>query len=145
MAGSDKWYELRVRVTVGDRESCHARDQVKATRPGGARVHHQPVAISVNQLLVRMAVDDHVGVVPGQKLLRLWAADLVPVADVDAETIEHAIDRLLQPRIAWVITISMDGLNRGDERELVQDIVAAHVTSVKNQIHAGEGPVNFGA
>ena len=123
------------RATLG-RDRTAAGPPRRDSRPSGRRR-------STTSCLMRVAVHDHVGVVARQQLGRRRAADLVAVAHVDA----HAADR--RSRSTSVSRGSPGGSvlpytarTGAISCELVEDLVAADVAGVQDQLDARERGVH---
>lgn len=92
-----------------------------------------------------VAEDHDISVVTSRQLLRGRASDFVAVTDVHPDAVDGNDDFLAQPRLTWRVGVAEHGFDRRDQSELVQNVGAADVTRVKNEIDAGQRLVNAGS
>ncbi len=84
-----------------------------------------------------VAEDDDVAVVAGEQLLRRRAAELVAVRDIDAQAAgRDGLTRLERP--ARRVDVTVDGRDRGDCPQFVEDVPAADVSGVEDPAHSPE-------
>lgn len=60
------------------------------------------------------------------------------MAHVNPQVGNDDVDRGHEPRVPRFVRIAEHRVHRRDDRQLVQDLVTADVTSVKNQLDAGQ-------
>lgn len=89
-----------------------------------------------------MPIHDHLGRITSQQPGGLWNAKLVTVTDVDTQATDNDVDRGREPWVRRIVGVAMDRVYRGDQREFVEDLVAADVTGVENELHSTKGIVN---
>ena len=87
---------------------------------------------------MRVAVDDHVRVVTREEARRSGAAELVTVADVDADAVDFEMSCLRQMRISGIIDVAVHGLNRRELPQLVENARGADVSGVNDQVGAAK-------
>jgi len=88
-----------------------------------------------DQLLVGVAVYNDVRVGVGlDQLLRLGPAQLIAMTHVQAEFLEHLFESQWQVRIADRVAVAGDRVDRSDRPQLVQDVIAADVAGVKDEV-----------
>jgi hypothetical protein len=92
---------------------------------------------------VRVAVNDDVGRITSKELRRLRDTELVAVAHMDLQSADFDVDRRWKARIAGTVSVAEDRLDWCDDREFVEDLVAADVAGVKDQFDTGEGGVDL--
>lgn len=83
---------------------------------------------------MRVAKDDHIGVVARSKLCRSRTADFVTVADVHANTVDFKDDFFAQAGLTRRVCVAEDSVDWGNQSELVEDAGAANITGVKDQL-----------
>ena len=124
-------------------EDREARLQVEARRTGSAGIHDQAAICLHDQGRVRVAVHDDVGRITSEQLLGPGDAELVSMADVDAETVDGHVDRRAQAGVARCVGVSVNSMHRRDDGEFVEDLVAADVARVEDQLNPLERFVDF--
>ena len=67
------------------------------------------------------------------------------VAHVNGDAADHALDRLHQLSVAGSVRVAVHGEHRSDQRELVENLVAPHVTRVEDELHPRERLVHLRA
>ena len=93
---------------------------------------------------MRVAVDDDIGIVSSSEFRRGWASNLVTVTDVDPDAIDRDDDFLAQPRFTGGIGVAEDGPDRRNQSQLVQDVGAADIPRMKNEIDPRQRVVDAG-
>lgn len=93
---------------------------------------------------MRMAMDNHVGCITRQEFLRLGGAEFMAVTDMNTKTADDNVDRFAQSWIPGVVRVAIDGVHRCNEGELVEDLVAAHVAGVEDELNVSKGRVHLG-
>src|SRR5688572_2777413 len=106
------------------RQDGDAGLQVEAAGAGSTRVHDQRAARALDQRLVRMAVDDDVGAVGGEKPGRRRAPELVAVADVHVQALERQVDARREAWLAGTIGVAIDRVHRRDRAQLGENLPA---------------------
>ena len=87
---------------------------------------------------MRVAVDDQVRVVTREEARGSGAAELVTVADVDADSPHFEIQYLRQLRIGRIVDVAVHGLNRREFAQLVENARGADVSGVNDQFGAAK-------
>ena len=82
-----------------------------------------------------MPVHDVVGRITSDEFLRLRRAGFVTMADMDRDAGNFQVDRRPQPRITQLVGVAEDCVHGSDEGEFVEDLVAADVAGVEDELH----------
>lgn len=93
---------------------------------------------------MRVAEDDHLGVIPRRQFCRGWTSDFVAVADVNPDTVDRHDDFFAQSGLTRWIGVAEHGFDGCDQSELVQNIGAADIPGVKNELDPGQGVEHSG-
>jgi hypothetical protein len=127
--------ELHVGAAICDRQPRATRFEIESPRARSSRIDDETVVRGPeHQPPVRVTVHEDVARVPGEQQLRPGAADFVAVAHMDCEP-AHAKRALSgETRVLPVIDISRDGFDRGDLRQLPEDLLTADVARVDDEI-----------
>src|SRR6185312_563342 len=132
--------QLHCCSTIIDRHDCDTWCEIESPSTCGAGIHDHAAREAEDQLPVRVAIYNDVRIGVGlEQLLRLGPAQLIAMAHVQAEALERMFESHRQVRIIDRITVSSDSVDRSDRPQLVQDVIAADVAGVQDQIDAGEG------
>ena len=92
-----------------------------------------------------VTVNHHIRSVPLGELRRIWAAELVTVANVDGDPADRDENLLRQARRIGRISISEDRTDGRYERELIEYVLSANVSSVEYQLDTGQSFVHSGS
>jgi hypothetical protein len=130
-------------LATPDLQDRDTGQDIEARRTRRARIHHEPAACLCHERDVGVPIDDDIGCITSDELLRLRRAGFVTMADVDRDARNFHVDRLPEPRVADFVGVAEDGVDGRDEAKLVEDFVAADVTGVEDQLNAEKGVVNF--
>jgi hypothetical protein len=88
-----------------------------------------------------MTVYQHIGVVTLRQFCRGRASDFVAVTHVHADAADGQQDlRLETGKIGW-IRIAENRAHRRYEPQLVENLLAAYISRVQDQLHTGKGVV----
>jgi uncharacterized protein len=101
--------------------------------------------LAMDEGLVRVAVDDHVGVVAGEQLGGGRTADFVAVADVDLNSLHIEIDRRIEAGLGGIVDISPHRVHRRDASQAAEHGGSANVAGVQDQLDALECGDGLGA
>ncbi len=93
---------------------------------------------------MRMAKHDHVGVVSSRQLCRRWTSHFVAVTHVQPDTVNCNHDFFTQSGLTRRIGVAQHGLDGRYQSELVQNVGAADISRVKNQLDPRQRPVHAG-
>ena len=80
-----------------------------------------------------MTEDKDIRRVPGEQLFRGGASDLVAVADVNGQPLQFEGEVRLQIRIAATVRVSVNGLNGGDDAQLVENALSPDIPGMEYQ------------
>ena len=131
--------QLRSNLAAVYRHYRHARRKIEASCAGRARIYQCTAAGFEDELPVSVTVDDHIRVgIRREQLRRLWPAQLVSMTHVQAYLLERMFESRRKVGIIGHVAVSGDCVNRSDEPQLVQDLVAADIAGVKDDVDAGE-------
>lgn len=138
--------QLHCNVSVVDRHDGDTGWHVESARARGAGIHDHSAGALEYQLMMRVAVDDDIGVgILSQQLFRLWPAELVTVAHVKPHLLERMFESQWKVRVVDWIAVTRHRVDRSYRPELEQDLVAADITCVQDDVHPLEDRVNLGA
>lgn len=83
---------------------------------------------------MRVAKHDDIGVVASRQLCRGWTSDFVAVADMHPNTIDCNDDFFAQSGLTRRVGVAEHSFDRRNQSELVENIGAADIPRVKNQL-----------
>ena len=91
---------------------------------------------------MRMSENDYVFVVGGKQLCRIGNSELITVTDVYSKATdgEH-LDRR-QRRMTGRVSVSANGQHGSDRAELMENVIAADVARMENELDAFERRVD---
>lgn len=127
-----------------DGQPPHARSKVESFRTRCSGIHEELAPEPGYERAVRVAEYDDIGVVASRQFRGSWASDFVAVTDVHAETVDRNDELFSQFRVARRIGVAEDGFDRCNQSELVQNVGAADITRVKNELDSRQRLVNAG-
>ena len=130
-------------LAIPDFENRDAGLQFESCGTGGSRIHHEPAVGLDDELLVGMAIDDDISCITREQLLGLGRAEFVAMTHVDHAAVDGHIDGGREAGVAGFVDVAVDGVYRRDQRQLVEDFVAAHIAGVEDQFDAGKRVVNL--
>ncbi len=124
---------MRFQSFCVDVEQGEGDRQFETPPPSAARIQVQPIATPLDQGFVGMAGDDEAGkaVEKGGDVGDVVGEQGWPAVEVEGEV----IGKVGGPRQVQVV-VAAHGVNRGDLRQLAEDVSAADVATVEDQFDA---------
>ena len=83
---------------------------------------------------MRVTKHDDIRIVSSRQLCRRWTSHFVAMTDVQADTVNCNDDFFAQSRVTGRIGVAQDSLDRRYQSELVENVGAADISGVKNQL-----------
>ena len=136
--------ELDFRESIDNREPSDTRQKTEAARARRSRIHDETIPFARNDLTVGVSVDENVLVVSGKQFLRRRYAELVAVADVNAEPANLEHQREGEIRIAHWICIAAHCFDGSDLSELLENSIA-DIAGVNDQLGTFERAADSGS
>jgi len=89
-----------------------------------------------------MAVDDDLMVISRDQLFGGRAAKLVPVTDVNLDTVERNSELALEIGVAGRIGIAVNGVDGRNQTKLIKNVASADVPGVNDEVNSLQRGVN---
>jgi hypothetical protein len=102
-------------MPIGNRQARHTRRQVEASLTGCARVDHELLSNTGDELLVGVAIDQDIMPVKRRELPWSWAAELVSMADVDLDSPDRKNDLSLEIRVSNRVSVAINSVYWRDD------------------------------
>ncbi len=123
-------HDLNLGHTLRNREHRDSGLNVEPSRSRSTGIHHQLPLEPHDQRSVRMAIDDHISVVPRYKPLRRRNAQFVPVTHMNAHPADLSVDRLRKAALTRHIAVPEHCLDGRNQLQLIQNLVPFHIARV---------------